>query len=535
MRKEYIFRSKWLWILIALGNFLLIIPWSSHAQEKRVHEIIIADSKGDWGYPNPFRHYPRGPGYVRMSWVFDTLVWKDQDGFIPALARKWAYDSQNQAFVFDLQEGVTWHDGTPFTAEDVAFTIQYYMKHPYQWVPMDAIADVNVIGSYRVKITLARPFAAFLTYVGGTMPIIPKHIWENVEDPKKYDDPKVYIGTGPYRFMDFDKAKGNYLYEAFDQYYQGVPKVERLIYVKTGNPMISLNTGKADLVNIEPEMAEGLERKGMKVIKDARGWNKKLMINHRIEPFCHKEFRQALAYAIDQQELIDKAHLGFGSPASHGLVSPDHEYYNPNTPTYPHDPEKVREILQSMGYVSGPSGYFEKNGKPLQVELLASNITAAGSSVPDRDGEIMKKQLQAVGIQVDLINMEQATTDGRVKKWEFQMAISGHGGLLGDAMVLGSLIDPDASAGSVNSARYGANQRLLDLVRAQVREMDEEKRKAMVYECQEIYADEIPAIPLYYPDSMSAYNPQKGVNWFYTKGGLAIGVPIAQNKMALID
>jgi peptide/nickel transport system substrate-binding protein len=535
LKKEYFYQLKWLWILISLSILLSAIPWDSYAEEKRVHEIIIADSKGDWGYPNPFRHYPRGPGYVRMSWVFDTLVWKDQNGFIPALAKTWAYDPQNKAFVFDLQEGVTWHDGTPFTAEDVAFTVQYYMKHPYQWVPMNAIANVNVMGPYRIKINLAKPFAPFLTYVGGTMPIIPKHIWENIDDPKKYDDPKAYIGTGPYRFIDFDKAKGTYLYEAFDPYYQGAPKVERLIYIKTGSPLISLNTGKADLANIEPEMAEALQRKGTKVLKDARGWNKKLMINHRIEPFRQKEFRQALAYAIDQQELIDKSQQGFGSPASYGLLSPDHEYYNPNTPKYPHDPEKARSILQSMGYILGPTGIFEMNGKPLQVELLASNITTAGSSVPDRDGEIMKQQLQAVGIQVDLINTEQTTADGRVKKWEFQLAISGHGGLLGDAMVLERLIDPDTSAGSVNSARYSADPKLLDLVRAQVKEMDEEKRKAMVYQCQEIYADEIPAIPLYYPDSMSAYNPKKGVNWYYTKGGLAIGIPIAQNKMALID
>ncbi|MBW1720885.1 MAG: peptide-binding protein [Deltaproteobacteria bacterium] len=518
-------------IIILVATQLVTMAGSGNA---RVEEVRIADSKGDWGYPNPFRHYPRGPGYVRMSWVFDTLIWKDRKGYVPALAKSWVYDPKERAFIFDLQEGVKWHDGKPFTSEDVVFTVNYYKKHPYSWVPTDTIAGAEARGSYRVALILARPFAPFLANVAGTMPILPKHIWEKVDDPNAYNDPKAFVGSGPYKFVDFNKAKGTYLFQAFDDYCQGVPKAKRLIYVRAGKPLISLCTGKVDLANIKPEMAEPLKKKGLVILKNDRGWNKKLMINHRIEPFKEKRFRQALAYAIDQQQIIEKAHRGFGSPASFGLLSPDHEYYNPKTPVYPHDPDRARRILESLGYRKGPSGYYQKDGKPLRIELLASNITVGGDSVPDRDGEVLKHQFEAVGIQVDLVNMEQATTDGRVRKWEFELAISGHGGLLGDAMILERMIDPETSSGSVNSARYDGSKKLLELVRAQVREMDPERRRRLVYQCQEIYAEELPAIPLYYPDSLSAYNPQKGIEWYYTKGGLAVGIPIPQNKMSLI-
>ncbi len=518
-------------MLLLCGSLLLESGVSAQGPSG---DIRIGDGKGDWGYPNPYRHYPRGPGYLRMGMVYDTLVWKDKDGYIPALAKSWRYDPKSLRFVFELQEGVLWHDGKPFTANDVVFTIEYFIKHPYQWVPLNKVVGAEALGPREVSIKLKEPYAPFMAYVGGTMPIIPKHIWEKVDDPKRYHGPGAFIGCGPFKFVDFNNTKGTYLYEANHDYYLGKPAVNRLIYIKSKNPLMALLSGKADLVNIKPDMAGYLRKKGMVVLENPRGWNKKLMINHQKPPFNDKRFRKVLAYAINQQEIIDKAHRGFGTPASFGLLSPDHPFYNPETPVYPHDPKRAEEILDSLGYEKNKDGYFEKNGVPLKMEVLASNITVAGESVADRDGEVLKKQLQNFGIQVDLVNLEQATADTRIRNWEFDLAISGHGGLLGDAMIMARMISPKV-AGSVNSARYGANRELLDLLDLQMREMDVEKRKALVHKIQAVYANELPAISLYYPLSMTAYDPKKGIEWYYTKGGIALGIPIAQNKMALIQ
>jgi peptide/nickel transport system substrate-binding protein len=512
----------------------LILGAISTEAASQIGEIRISDSKGDWGFPNPYRHYPRGPGYVRMSWVFDTLVWKDQKGYIAGLAEAWSFDAEKLAFTFKLNPKAKWHDGRPLTAEDVVFSLEYFKKHPYSWITIDHVSRAEARGLHMVVIYLSRPYSPFLSDIGGTMPILPRHIWESVEDPKRYNDPKAFIGSGPYLFRDFNKAKGTYLYEAFTDYYQGRPKADRLIYLRSGKPLISLSTGQADVANIQPEMAGQLKGKGMVIIKDERGWNKKLMINHKKPPFNDKRFRQALAYAIDRQEIIDKSHRGFAAPASYGLLSIDHDMYNPGISTYPYDPAKARTIIESLGYRSGPHGDFIKDGQPLELELLTSNITVAGESVADRDGEVIKKQLEAVGIKVDLINMEQATTDSRVKKWGFDLAVSGHGGISGDPRILNEMISSQYGVGSVNSARYDANPELNRLLEEQMIEMDQEKRKAIVFEIQKLYAEDLPAIALYYPDSMAAYNPGKGIVWFFTKGGISKGVPIAQNKMSLI-
>jgi peptide/nickel transport system substrate-binding protein len=497
-------------------------------------DIRIADSKGDWGYPNPYRHYPRGPGYVRMSWVFDTLLWKDNGGYVPALASKWSYDQDKMRFSFELNPKAKWHDGQPLTADDVVFTVEYFKKHPYRWVTVSYIKQAWAKGPHRVEIQLTKPYAPFISDIAGTMPIVPRHIWQGVSDPKKFNDPKAFIGSGPYRFRDFNKAKGSYLFEAFADYYQGRPKADRLIYVKSGKPLISLLTGQVDLANIQPEMAKPLKKKGLKVIRNERGWNKKLMINHTKEPFSHRAFRQALAYAIDRQEIIDKAHRGLATPASYGQLTVDHAMYNPNIPDYPYNPAKARELIESLGYAKGPGGFYQKDGKTLAIELCASNVTVAGERVADRDGEIIKKHLLAVGIKTELVNQEQTTADSRVKNWDFDLAVSGHGGLAGDPRILAEMIMSKYGAGSVNSAKYDACPELNQALEAQLVEMDPAKRKELVFKVQELFARELPAMPLYYPDSMAAYNPAKGVNWYYTKGGLCKGIPIPQNKMSLI-
>lgn len=156
MKKNvFIFDIKWIFILLfilvsVIGDSPVLLA------RERVKEVRIGDGKGDWGYPNPYRHYPRGPGYVRMSWVFDTLVWKDKNGNIPALAKSWRYDPDSQNFIFELREGVKWHDGKLFRAEDVAFTINYFKKHPYAWVPLESVAGAEANGPTRVTIRLKK-------------------------------------------------------------------------------------------------------------------------------------------------------------------------------------------------------------------------------------------------------------------------------------------------------------------------------------------------------------------------------------------
>lgn len=483
----------------------------------------IADETGDWGYPSPYGHYLRGPGYIRMSLIFDTLIWKDKEGYVPALAREWVYDPEENVYIFTLRDDVTWHDGEPFDASDVVFTFNYIKEHPHSWVDGTKIEKVTAEGPYKVKFHLIEPYAPFLSNIAGTMPILPEHIYKDVDKPGEFRGEKAVVGTGPFKLLDYNKEHGTYLYEANENYYGGTPAVKQLKFVKVSKEMAAsaLKQGEVNAAEIPPETVKSFENTAVKVIQSPYEWNAKLIINHHKDPFSSQKFRQALAYAIDRRAVVDIALRGHGVAAGPGMLPPDSPWYNAGVNQYNFDLQKAKSLLEELGYRKSPSGFYEKDGKVLTVELLTwPRFT--------REAEIIKGQLENAGIKVDARSLEAKTVDTRVDGWEFELALSGHGGLGGDPETLNKHI----LGQGFNSARYDKNDRLTELLKKQVHEMDDAKRKQLVDEIQKIYAGEIPALSLYHPAWYWGHDGS--VSLYYTPGGVGSGVPIPLNKLCFV-
>lgn len=486
----------------------------------------IADPTGDWGYPSPYMRYSRGPGYIRGSLCFDTLVWKDADGFVPALAQDWEYIEEETAYIFYLRDDVTWHDGEVFTADDVAFTIDYMKANPDPFVTIIGPTGVNsteIIDTYTIKMYLEQPYAPFINDVAGVLQIIPQHIWDDVDDPYSFDGPEAVIGTGPYQLLDYSKELGTYLYEAYDDYYLGKPAVDRIIFDKVSAEMAAaaLEQGSVDAATIQPELVQEMEDAGFTVLCSDHGWNAKLMINHQVEPFSNVDFRRALAYAIDRDALVDITLRGYGMAGSPGIMPPDSPWYNQAMDNmYPYDPETAIDLLEGLGYTYA-HGVMSESGDQLEVSLIAAASF-------DEVGQFIKDALEDIGIAVDFQIMEGGTVDTKVQAWDFDLSIYGHGGLY-EPSVLGWVI----TGSGFNSARYTSNESLNQLLDDQLHEMDATERLDIVKQIQQVYADEIPALTLYYPDSFWAHDGH--LDMFYTSGGVASGIPIAINKLAFME
>ena len=486
-----------------------------------VASYTIADATGDWGYPSPYAHYPRGPGYVLMSFIFETLVWKDANGFVPQLAKGWEYHADEKAYVFTLREDVQWHDGTSFTAEDVVFTFQYTNEHPYPWVDNTVVKSAEAMDTYTVKIYLNRPYAPFLNDVAGTQPIMPKHIWEGVEQPAQFTGPEAIIGTGPYTLADYSKEHGTYLYKAFTGYYGGKPAVEEIRFIKMSAEMIpaALKGGSANAGSIPPEIVSSMKEAGLTVIMAPVSWNAKMSINHTKTPLSSKKFRHALAYAIDRDALVQITQRGHAVVGSPGMVPPPSSWYNSKTPRYRYDPVKAEHLLEELGYTREGAN-FSKAGRELQLELIA---TGQFKEV----GLFIMKQLEEAGIRVAFQTLEAKTVDAKVGAWDFDLSIYGHGGLYEPSILTKAIMGQ-----GFFSARYDSNEELTQLLRSQLTEMDPDKRKRLVFEIQELCAEELPALTLYYP--LWYWGHDGTVDLYFTKDGIASGIPIPPNRMAFV-
>lgn len=499
-------------------------PDGASGDGDRVASYTIADSMGDWGYPSPYAHYSRGPGYVRMQFIFETLVWKNADEFVPQLAREWYYEEGDNAYVFSLQDGVKWQDGVDFTADDVVFTYQYTKEHPYTWVDNSIVASAEALDAHTVKLYLSRPYAPFFQDVAGSQPILPKHIWEDVDVPEEFLGEQAVTGTGPYRLADYNKEHGTYLFEANDDYYLGTPAIQEIKFVKVSAEMspAALLDSQVDSTSVPAEVLGDVAAAGFTVIDAPVSWNAKLTINHREEPLSSKEFRQALAYAIDREALVQTVMRGQAIAGSPGMVPPTSVWYNADAPQFEYDPQKARTLIEGLGYsFDEERGVFVRDSQALTLSLIAA--------ADYRDlGQFVMQQLESIGIDIDFQMLEAKTVDSKVMAWDFDLSLYGHGGLYEPSFLTRSTLDED----NFNSARYEADPELTRVLQEQLTEMDAEQRRDLVLRAQELYAEDMPALTLYYPESYWAHDGS--IPLYYTMDGISVGVPIPLNRMCFV-
>lgn len=500
--------------MIAQGNIVL-------AAEKA--EATLRIEGRDWGYPSPYAFYRRGPGYVRMTLLFDSLAWKDENGIIPWLAKEWQSSEDGKTWVVKLVENATWHDGKNLTAEDVKFTFDYMKKYPHTWFDHSVIKSIEVLGPYEVKFDLIRPYAVFETRILCRTPIIPEHIWSSVENPYNYVDKGAIIGSGPFILEDYDRTHGSYLYIANRKFFRAEPKIDRLIFVPTTTSCITLLKGGIDMariLNIDSlGMFEG--RPEFKILTAPDYWLFRLVINFNEQPMDNIQFRQALAHAINRPEMVERVAHGGAVVGTYAYFSPASEWHNPEVAEYPYDPDKAKKMLDEMNFKDKDGDGIRElpSGEKLSMILLSDNRFS-------RAAEAVKKYLEDVGMEARMDSADVSTHDSRIREMKgFHLALTAHGGVSGD---LGNL------TGGLPAIKGYEEEEYLKLVKGQPYMINPEERKEALWRIQEIIARDVATIPLYYLKWFHVYRPAVFDGWFYTKYGLPLGVQLLENKLAFL-
>ena len=336
----------------------------------------------------------------------------------------------NRIWEIKLKDGIKWHDGTPLTAEDLAFTYIYYREGPSnRWThhcsAVPRMEEVYVIDKLTVRVTSAKPMPNFDKVTAADLAIIQKKQWENVKEPRKFMD--LPIGTGPYKLIDY-KPDEYYHYKANEDYFMGKPLVDELMLVEIKDPSVmftALKSGEIDGAarHLSPELLEQWRRDpNIKVAESPSLWGVWANLNLGREPFIQKPIRQAISYALNPDPLLETIMLGQGKSGKHGWPHPDSFWTKPGL-EQPYDLEKAKQMFEELGYKDVDNDGFRE--KPDGSKLEWSIKVASNQPLYVRAAEIIVEQMQEAGLRFHVETMDPATLSMTMwRKADFDMAIS---------------------------------------------------------------------------------------------------------------
>jgi len=425
--------------------------------------------------------------------LFDDLCTRDEHLNIqPGLADRWDIPDP-LTYVFHLHQGVTFHDGRPLTSRDVKWTFDSLLQGQIRSTKAAAyrpVDHIDVPDDYTVVFHLKEPFATFLWNVSdGAIGIVPYGSGDEIS--------RHPIGSGPFRFVSAEPDK-EVVIERSDSYWGKKARLQRVRFTVVPDATtqaLELRKGSADIANnaLTGDMVLALARASNLEVLHAPGTVLAYMAFNTRDPILKDvRVRQALAYAIDRTPIIHYLLRDFARPA-YSLLPPESWAYNGNVPHYDYNPDRARQLLEQAGYPSVNGVRFHltmKTGTDGNTRLMAA---------------VFQQQLREVGIALDIRTFEFATFFADVTRGAYQ---------LHSLRWVGGNEDPDIFEYVFHSAKfsphganrtYYANPRVDALIDQARGELDQNARKQIYAEIQQILAEDLPYINLWYVENVMVH------------------------------
>ena len=502
------------------------------AAPDRVEEVVLATidtefdlTALDWNYGYP------GLEFVALQ--YDTLAFVDEQGnVIPWLATSWELNDDASEWTFTLRDDVRWHDGESFTAKDVAFTVDYHNQVVRKSIGYSAAREfeAEVVDDHTVIVRAPTPEPDMALKLKKLF-ILPQHLWEGVGAGLEIDEAEeVYrafddhTGTGPFKFVSFDGA--TYVFEANDDYFHGPPTVQRLVIPIISNVTAMFSAMQSGEIHasanaVPPESVALLESDpNIALATGTLFSNNNLLINNSKEPWSNPVVRNAIANAIDIDEIIDFVALGAATPGSAGMLHPDTPLGIAGlTPEY--DPAAAAAALDGLGYLDTDGDGIREltDGTPMSYEL------SAWSEEPQmvRIAELIAEYLGEIGIEV--IPRPTETNTALTLYWPafnratggpgpYDIAISGWSPAAQEvpAKALDEFFHSHPERGRLNLEWY-TNPEMDAMLDQLAASTDEAERNELMREIQMLAFADMPRVTIWYPNASFAYRPEVYDGW----------------------
>jgi len=508
MSNSALHRSPWLRWSVLMISVAVLVGSGSSCRRNRGNVFVIALSDNlktidPIGSPTVDAASER----VRVL-MFNSLVKKDEKfDYVPELASNIQRSDDGLSFTFALRDGVTFHDGRPFTSADAKYTMDTVLANSFaksasffEGAGANRTAYVKSVeapDAHTLVITLNKQWTGLLPNLV-PIAIIPKDSYESQKTQP--------LGTGPFKFKSYDSAQQVVELEANPNYYDGAPHIAslRARVISDSNAMqAELRAGRVDMAplptSLSPDAIQSLSQDPNLRVDKFNGSNLNLLtLNTAETPLDNVKVRQAIAYAIDRESMIRDLLQGQGFIA-HSIL-PQESWAYTSGQTYKYDPAMAKKLLDEAG-LRDPDG----DGPQMRISKpLVFRISGSSASARQYAG-VIQNYLKEVGIPVSIETSEFNVMLDLVRRGQFQMNYGQWVGGNQDPIFYRDLFAsseiPTETRASRNRSRY-SNAELDKILEEAANTYDHEKAKPLYEKAQEIISRDVPIIPLWYQANM---------------------------------
>ena len=456
---------------------------------------IVVGVTADPGHFNPGITTAGGTHAVADSLYNGLLQFNEKLDPQPSLAESWTVSSDGKTYTFNLVKGVQWHDGQPFTSADVKFTFEQILLqfHARTKAGLENVLDgIDTPDANTVVFRFKQPYAPLLRRLDVVeAPILAKHIYEGT-DPQKNPANLQPVGTGAFKFKEYVKGDHATFIRNENYFQKGLPYPDQIVFkiIPTATAAAAaLEKGEIDYLGgvSGPDLPRLQANKDIVLAKSPAGPGgsfciETLIFNMRRAPMNKLEVRQAFAYGINRQQLLEQVQFNQGRIATGPIASSMSWAYNPNVMKYDYSPDKAAELLDKAGYPKGADG--------TRMKVVFVNATSFAKTA-----EVVRGNMAQVGVQVDLATLEvNAANDRMFTANDFDIGIGSYcNGPDPEIGVTRAYVSSNIKVGVPfsNGAAY-SNKQVDDLFAQAAATVDTAQRAKLYGQIQDILVKDVP-------------------------------------------